>query len=152
MGRSRSGHIYLGYLCRNRLFPYPPDGGSGFDSGGITSRSRRPRITSVFSRVSDLRQSFGVSSTFSVMPTEVGIHVFKYGPKKTVVDSDFCRHDVEGAGERRLQRHSNPRDPARDTASVLVLTASFEKMRLTCDFTVSGEISNVRATRLFAKP
>jgi len=48
--------------------------------------------------------------------------------------------------------HINPRDPARDTASVRVLTTSFEKMRLTCDFTVSGEISKVRAMRLFAKP
>jgi hypothetical protein len=47
---------------------------------------------------------------------------------------------------------SNPRDPARDTASVRVLTASFEKMRLTYDFTVSGEISRVRAMRLLAKP
>src|ERR1700760_5021481 len=50
------------------------------------------------------------------------------------------------------ERHINPRDPARDTASVRVLAASFEKMRLTCDFTVSGEISRVRAMRLFAKP
>src|ERR1700751_5241372 len=50
------------------------------------------------------------------------------------------------------ERHSNPRDPARDTASMRVLTASFEKMRLTCDFTVSGEISRVRAMRLLAKP
>jgi hypothetical protein len=50
------------------------------------------------------------------------------------------------------ERHSNPRDPARDTASVRELTASFEKIRLTCDFTVSGEISKVRAMRLLAKP
>ena len=50
------------------------------------------------------------------------------------------------------ERHSNPRDPARNTASVRVLTASFEKMRLTCDFTVSGEISRIRAMRLLAKP
>src|SRR5271157_1916341 len=50
------------------------------------------------------------------------------------------------------ERHNNPRDPARNTASVRVLTASFEKMRLTCDFTVSGEISRVRAMRLLAKP
>jgi hypothetical protein len=50
------------------------------------------------------------------------------------------------------ERHINPRDPARDTASARVLTASFEKMRLTCDFTVSGEISKVRAMRLLAKP
>jgi hypothetical protein len=48
--------------------------------------------------------------------------------------------------------HINPSDPARDTASARVLTASFEKMRLTCDFTVSGEMSKVRAMRLFAKP
>jgi hypothetical protein len=32
-------------------------------------------------------------------------------------------------------------NPARDTASARVLTPSFKKMRLTCDFTVSGEIS-----------
>lgn len=32
-----------------------------------------------------------------------------------------------------------------------VLTASFEKMRLTCDFTVSGEISRVRGIRLLEK-
>src|SRR6185369_7095463 len=51
-----------------------------------------------------------------------------------------------------LQAVPNPRDPARDTASVRVLTASFEKMRLTCDFTVSGEISRVRAMRLLVKP
>lgn len=36
--------------------------------------------------------------------------------------------------------YNSPSDPARDTASVRVLTASFRKMRLTCDFTVSGEI------------
>ena len=39
------------------------------------------------------------------------------------------------------ERHSNPRELARNTASVRVLAASFEKIRLTCDFTVSGEIS-----------
>jgi hypothetical protein len=50
------------------------------------------------------------------------------------------------------ERHSSPRDPARDTASVRVLTASFEKIRLACDFTVSGEISRVRAIRLLVKP
>ena len=41
--------------------------------------------------------------------------------------------------------------PGADLAPVL-LTASFEKMRLTCDVTVSGEISRVRAMRLLAKP
>jgi hypothetical protein len=50
------------------------------------------------------------------------------------------------------ERHINPREAARDTASMRVLTASFEKMRLTCDFTVSGEISKVRAMCLLAKP
>jgi hypothetical protein len=33
-----------------------------------------------------------------------------------------------------------------------VLTASFKKILLTCDFTVSSEISRVRAMRLLAKP
>src|SRR3954447_9663505 len=50
------------------------------------------------------------------------------------------------------ERHNSPRDPARDTASVRVLTASFEKMRLTCDFTVSGEMFRVRATCLLERP
>jgi hypothetical protein len=36
--------------------------------------------------------------------------------------------------------YNSPSDPARDTASVRVPTPSFRKMRLTCDFTVSGEI------------
>jgi hypothetical protein len=38
------------------------------------------------------------------------------------------------------------------TASVRVLTASFKKIRLTCDFTVSGEISSPRAMRLLEQP
>jgi hypothetical protein len=50
------------------------------------------------------------------------------------------------------ERHGNPRDPVRDNASMRVLTASFDKMRLTCDFTVFGEISRVRAMHLLAKP
>jgi hypothetical protein len=50
------------------------------------------------------------------------------------------------------ERHSSPRDPARNTASVRVLTASLEKMRFTCDFTVSGEMSKLRAMRLLVKP
>jgi hypothetical protein len=49
-------------------------------------------------------------------------------------------------------RHSNPRDPARNATSVRVLTTRFEKMRLTCDFTVSSEISRIRAMSLLAKP
>jgi hypothetical protein len=63
---------------------------------------------------------------------------------------------ANGASGRRLQagncwrsmaseHHNSSSDTARNTASVRVLTASFKKMRLTCDFTVSGEISRVRA-------
>jgi hypothetical protein len=48
--------------------------------------------------------------------------------------------------------HKIPSEPARDTASERVVTASFRKMRLTCDFTVSGEILRVRAMRLLGKP
>ena len=60
------------------------------------------------------------------------------------VKSKRVREEQSG----RAERHKSPSDPARDTAAVLVLTASFEKMRLTCDFTVSGEISRVRAMPL----
>src|SRR5689334_2971665 len=44
--------------------------------------------------------------------------------------------------------YSSPSDTARDTASLRAVTSSFEKMCLTCDLTVSGEISRVRAMRL----
>jgi hypothetical protein len=54
--------------------------------------------------------------------------------------------------EECSEHHNSPSDPARDTASVRVLTASFIKIRLTCDFTVSGEIFRVRALRLLEKP
>lgn len=50
------------------------------------------------------------------------------------------------------QYYSNLSDIARDTASVRVLTESFEKIRLTWDFTVSGEILRVRAMCLFEWP
>ena len=40
-----------------------------------------------------------------------------------------------------FEHHNSPSDKARNTASVRVLTASFKKICLTCDFTVSGEIS-----------
>ena len=43
------------------------------------------------------------------------------------------------------QYYSNLSEMARDTASVRVLTESFMKIRLTWDFTVSGEIFKVRA-------
>ena len=46
------------------------------------------------------------------------------------------------------ERYSSPSDTARDTAALRVATSSFEKMCLTCDLTVSGEISRVRAMRL----
>ena len=42
------------------------------------------------------------------------------------------------------EHHNSPSDKARNTASVRVLTASFKKICLTCDFTVSGEISRLR--------
>jgi hypothetical protein len=47
---------------------------------------------------------------------------------------------------------SSPSDPARNTASARVLTTSFKKILLTCDFTVSGEISRARAARLLESP
>ena len=47
---------------------------------------------------------------------------------------------------------SSPSDPARNTASARVPTASFKKILLTCDFTVSGEISRARAARLLESP
>jgi len=59
---------------------------------------------------------------------------------------------VEGDASGTDKPHSKPSDPARDTASVRELAASFEKIRLTCDFTVSGEIWRVRAIRLLEKP
>src|SRR5260370_28140352 len=43
-------------------------------------------------------------------------------------------------------------DPARNAAAPRVLTASFEKIRLTCDFTVSGEMLRARAVRLLERP
>jgi hypothetical protein len=62
------------------------------------------------------------------------------------------RGAIRGCAAVAPERYSNPRDPARNTASVRVLTASLEKMRLTCDFTVSGEISRTRAMCLLVKP
>ena len=50
------------------------------------------------------------------------------------------------------EHHNSSSDTARNTASVRVLTASFKRIRLTCDFTVSGEISRVRAMRLLEQP
>src|SRR4029077_21161820 len=50
------------------------------------------------------------------------------------------------------QPRNSPSDPARDTASARVLAVSFKKMCLTCDFTVSGEISRARAMRLLQRP
>ncbi len=50
------------------------------------------------------------------------------------------RRCAEGDASVIDEPHSSPSDPARDTASVRELAASFEKMRLTCDFSVSGEI------------
>jgi hypothetical protein len=46
----------------------------------------------------------------------------------------------------------SPSDPARDTACARVLTSSFKKICLACDFTVSGEISRARAMRLLERP
>ena len=48
--------------------------------------------------------------------------------------------------------HNNPSDTARSTASLRALTASFKKIRLTWDFTVSGEISRARAMCLLERP
>ena len=48
--------------------------------------------------------------------------------------------------------HNNPSDTARNTASLRALTASFKKIRLTWDFTVSGEISRARAMCLLERP
>ena len=62
------------------------------------------------------------------------------------------RRHAEGDASGTDDPHSSPSDPARDTASVRELAASFEKIRLTCDFTVSGEIWRVRAIRLLEKP
>src|SRR3954468_13525231 len=59
---------------------------------------------------------------------------------------------IWGSRGRIAADHNIQSDPARETASVRVPTASFEKIRLTCDFTVSGEISRVRAMRLLEKP
>jgi hypothetical protein len=75
--------------------------------------------------------------------TSTNEHTFLYYPS---------RQQVPVALRVFPERHINPRDPARNTASVRVPTASFEKIRLTCDFTVSGEISKPRAMRLLAKP
>jgi hypothetical protein len=50
------------------------------------------------------------------------------------------------------EHHKSPSSAARTTASVRVLTANFRKMRLTCDFTVSGEIARARAMRLLEQP
>ena len=51
-----------------------------------------------------------------------------------------------------IMDHSSLSDLARNTASVRVLTASFKKICLTCDFTVSGETARARATALFVEP
>ena len=56
--------------------------------------------------------------------------------------SNWGNHAAPGS-----QNHKDPSTAARMTASVRVLTASLRKIRLTCDFTVSGEISRVRAMR-----
>ena len=52
----------------------------------------------------------------------------------------------------RLPKSKEPSTAARTTASVRVLTASFKKTCLTCDFTVSGEISRARAMCLLEEP
>jgi hypothetical protein len=56
------------------------------------------------------------------------------------------------SGDILHHHHNSPSDKARNTASVRVLAVSFKKMRLTCDFTVSGEISRARAMCLLEKP
>jgi hypothetical protein len=58
----------------------------------------------------------------------------------------------EGPCPSPLSSPSSPSDAARYTASVRVLTASFRKIRLTCVFTVSGDISRVQAMCLLEKP
>jgi len=58
------------------------------------------------------------------------------------------------SGRRRTvsQHHNSSSDTDRNTASVRVLTPNLKKMCLTCDFTVSGEISRARAMRLLERP
>ena len=74
-------------------------------------------------------------------------------PGAAIGDDGDVLHGLLTCRSRALRpSHNIPSDPARETASVREPTASFEKIRLTCDFTVSGEISTVRAMRLFEKP
>jgi hypothetical protein len=61
-------------------------------------------------------------------------------------------HGLDQGFQIRILPRSWRINPARTTASVRVLTPSFKKIRLTCDFTVSGEISRPRAMRLLEKP
>ena len=51
-----------------------------------------------------------------------------------------------------VEHYNSSSDTARNTASIRVPTSSFKKICLTCDFTVSGEISRVRAMRLLEQP
>src|SRR6266851_7963685 len=68
------------------------------------------------------------------------------------------RRDPPNGGRRGVPKgdaregYSSRSDTARDTASLRVATSSFEKMCLTCDLTVSGEISRLRAIRLLEWP
>jgi hypothetical protein len=50
------------------------------------------------------------------------------------------------------QPRTSPSDQARNTASARVLAASFKKVFLRCDFTVSGESLRARAMRLLDRP
>src|SRR4029078_7499897 len=62
------------------------------------------------------------------------------------------RASILGLHHTASKHHNSLSDIARNTASVRVPTSSLKKICLPCDFTVSGEISRVRATRLLEQP
>src|SRR6266849_577628 len=113
-------------------------------------------------RLGGIRQFAGVQGQGVTHRSPTGYFDLEIGRVFSVEDwTPALLRQSPGRGSRRYaegdasvtdEPHSSPSDPARDTASVRELAASFEKIRLTCDFTVSGEIWRVRAIRLLEKP
>jgi hypothetical protein len=142
----------------------------GYDSDPVRQdlrdRSTTPEISTKRSRKVQLGTSRRQSKLFGAFVAETGVarNIPRDGARscragdpwawsgrrsETIHPPDEAIALSFGVGS---QLRSSPSDPARNTASVRVLTASFKKILLTCDFTVSGEILRARAIRLLERP